>query len=717
MAPMGKRRRAVLAAMSLGSVAAMPVQIPELRARSLVSAYQESVALCRHGNDGLVIALDEMADPERFVKELMGNASLPQHREQTLIRKAFSLLKAVALESIHPESLDWVFNHTQTRRVEASCIHIRELPQPRSLHASAALFGGRYHEGGDLPLQPTCKKWINIANPLKVNSRATLFYQTPAGRGDENDQEKKFLMTYPVDCAADGSNTVTKNMSATIHMVADHVGNISVVGSDLHGYYVLDANGREEDHIKWSDGITWSKTQGGPYDLDSDIGPINHANGTRTRNPDALPRWNWGLDRLDGPYSTLDDQYVYGDITGNGTTLYNLDSGVMITHDDFGGRAIGGYSAGCPTGEENGCKKGWAHKAEITMDIMGRPGSCSTHGTHTASTAAGDKYGVANEAEVIAVQVLNCSGSGSTAHVIDGIEWAVQHAVERQPRRPSVLALSLGAEDRSWMIDSSVKLANSLGLLVVVAAGNDAKDACHASPAAAQYAITVGATEMEEVLMHDDDGLVPATKPRDSIADFSAYGSCVNVFAPGVEILAAVPTTYSTHIASIMSGTSMSTPLVAGVALQIYSMFPEFGPDDATRAILCSCVQGAIFGVSTHTHNCLLQGGAQLGEAPLVGLLASQQELTLADREAGKQPQRDATQCYYADAASSEGERSATSPTYVTPYELVVEPSSGDDETKSTKSGKWEGTGLAEGLSEAPLEFSEEVSAQALLPA
>lgn len=129
---------------------------------------------------------------------------------------------------------------------------------------------------------------------------------------------------------------------------------------------------------------------------------------------------------------------------------------------------------------------------------------------------------------------------------------------------------------------------------------------------------------------------------HDEIARFSATGSCVDIFAPGVEILAAVPQLRSTHVTSIMSGTSMATPLVAGVALQIWGMHPEFEPDDVRRALLCTAVHGAIRGVDPHTHNLLLQGGAQLTREPWSRLISAQRE----NHAEGVPQSRDATECF-----------------------------------------------------------------------
>jgi subtilisin family serine protease len=288
----------------------------------------------------------------------------------------------------------------------------------------------------------------------------------------------------------------------------------------------------------WENGHIWTKRPGPKYDVNSDIGPLDDGRGERSRNPAAVMRWNWGLDRIDSNTPVLDDVYRYGNVTGEGTTLYNLDTGVMISHDDFGGRAVPGYSVGCPTGHERACLSEWAYRGIIDAEVMTRPDGCANHGTHTASAAAGSKYGVASGAEIIPVQVLNCSGSSGDMDVIDGINWAVEHAVNRQPRRPSVLALSLGRHERSWMLNHAVVTAVNFGLLVVVAAANEGgtqlDDSCGGSPASSSSAITVGATGLNEDLIVNGK-LSDEAAPHDVLAPFSSIGTCVDIFAPGVE--------------------------------------------------------------------------------------------------------------------------------------------------------------------------------------
>ena len=197
---------------------------------------------------------------------------------------------------------------------------------------------------------------------------------------------------------------------------------------------------------------------------------------------------NWGLDRVDQPALPLDSSYTYPDAAGEGATAYIIDTGVRISHQDFGGRAANGYDA-------------------IDEDEEAQDGN--GHGTHVASTVAGDAHGVAKKAKVVAVRVLDDAGSGTTAQVVAGIDWVTQNA-----SGPSVANMSLGGP-QDEALDEAVRNSIAAGITYAVAAGNDGADADTQSPARVQEAITVGAT---------DD--------TDAMAEFSNYGSVLDVFAP-----------------------------------------------------------------------------------------------------------------------------------------------------------------------------------------
>ena len=645
-------RSAMLCAFSLFVAA---VAASEAAARDgLLAVLDRSRARCVHGDAGVVISVHSAVSPSTYRANLEKAFPHQHHRDANRFHREYTHINAIVMTAIHPETLAHVAKHEHTTDLEASCIIQHTLPTPVNESATASLFVGRYRQipppppptppskdGKEPPRREPppasrCEHRIDVAHPYWTRSSATLTIHTPSlGMSD---------------CSEDGAGDVMTTYPAWVHMVRPHAGNITVpifMGASLEGSYRVDANGRLQDRINWSNGWEWDSVPGAPYNRDSSIGPFDDGT-VRTRNPQALVRWNWGLDRIDSTSTSLDNTYVHGNATGAGTTLYNLDTGVMVDHDDFRGRAVGGWSAGCPTGTEKECRGAWAYRGIITAEVMGRTaGGCSPHGTHTASTAAGSLYGVASAAKVVAVQVLSCEGSAADHMLIDGMTWAVNDAEAHQPRRPSVISMSLGGQTRSRAIDAMVRKVNAHGLMVVVAAGNDGGDACLNSPAGESAALTIGASGMEESNLPSGALATDDTKPT-----FSCDGSCVDLYAPGVEILAGIPALVagpvpglmrlSTHMTSIMSGTSMATPMAAGVALQIWGLFPRFRPDDVRRAMLCLGVPGSINNLETHTRNLMLQGGSQIGRSTLRPLIVEQRENT----GPRMQSTRDATHCF-----------------------------------------------------------------------
>ncbi|MGD9482393.1 S8 family peptidase [Streptomyces sp. TRM70308] len=229
------------------------------------------------------------------------------------------------------------------------------------------------------------------------------------------------------------------------------------------------------------------------------------------------PAASWGLDRIDQRDLPLDGDFTVEN-TGAGVTAYIMDTGIDYDHAEFGGRAVPGFDA---VGD-------------------GRNGAdCNGHGTHVAGTVGGETYGVAREVQLVSVRVLNCEGSGSTSDIIAGFDWVAANADQ-----PAVLNASLGGSYSYATNAAADSLARS-GVLPVVAAGNEAQNACNVSPASARLAFTVGATNR-----------------RDAEADFSNYGPCLDLYAPGVDIVSAQLGGGSTT----KSGTSMAAPHAAGVA-------------------------------------------------------------------------------------------------------------------------------------------------------
>ena len=234
---------------------------------------------------------------------------------------------------------------------------------------------------------------------------------------------------------------------------------------------------------------------------------------------DALP---YGIDRCDQHDLPLDGVYAPRS-SGAGSNVYVADTGIDCTHPGFGGR----------------CGEGWAHPS-----VGSDPADGHGHGTHVAGTAVGTGVGMAEAATVHAVRVLNAEGSGSTASVIGGIAWSVQHAADNGWVGRSVINMSLGGQSQD-ALDQAVCDAVAAGMAVVVAAGNSSQPACLSSPARASWAITVAASDR-----------------TDSAASFTNNGGCVDIWGPGVEVESFAPgggrATYS--------GTSMAAPHVAGAA-------------------------------------------------------------------------------------------------------------------------------------------------------
>jgi subtilisin family serine protease len=171
----------------------------------------------------------------------------------------------------------------------------------------------------------------------------------------------------------------------------------------------------------------------------------------------------------------------------------------------------------------------------------GRNGQdCQGHGTHVAGTVGSADYGVAPKARLVSVRVLGCDGKGTLAGIIAGFDWVAKHA-----QQPAVANASLGGSYSPALNDAANALADA-GVLPVVAAGNDAQDACRVSPASADRVLTVGATDSS-----------------DSETGFSNYGRCLSLLAPGQAIVSAKLGGGSVAL----DGTSMASPHAAGVAL------------------------------------------------------------------------------------------------------------------------------------------------------
>ena len=268
----------------------------------------------------------------------------------------------------------------------------------------------------------------------------------------------------------------------------------------------------------------------------------------------------WGLDRID-QRSGLSTTYSYTS-TGAGVTAYIIDTGIETSHPEFGGRASVGTDK---VGD-------------------GRNGlDCNGHGTHVAGTVGGSTYGVAKNVTLVAVRVLDCGGSGSWSGVIAGMDWvAANHS------GPSVANMSLGG-GASTAVDDGLRRMIASGVASAVAAGNGnfigiAQDACRSSPARVAEAMTIGATDK-----------------TDRKTSWSNYGTCVDWFAPGSGITSA----WLNGGTNTISGTSMATPHVAGVAALFLEGNPTATPQQVRDALYAATTKGVVTSSKT-TNNHLL---------------------------------------------------------------------------------------------------------------
>jgi len=267
----------------------------------------------------------------------------------------------------------------------------------------------------------------------------------------------------------------------------------------------------------------------------------------------------WGLDRLDQANLPLNNNYEYG-YTGAGVNVYVIDSGIRITHTEFEGRASNAFSS-------------------IGQNDFN---DCNGHGTHVAGTIGSKAYGVAKGVKLHSVRVLDCQGSGSSSGLISGIDFVRGNAV-----KPAVASMSVGGGAYQALDNAIANLVNS-GIAAVVAAGNDNKDACNYSPARAPLAITVG-----------------ATSKNDARASFSNWGTCVDIFGPGDQILSLG--TSSNSATATMSGTSMATPHVSGVVAQYLESNPSATPAQIASYLTSIAVSGKVTNPGSGSPNKLLQ--------------------------------------------------------------------------------------------------------------
>jgi subtilisin family serine protease len=273
----------------------------------------------------------------------------------------------------------------------------------------------------------------------------------------------------------------------------------------------------------------------------------------------------YGLDRIDQRNPPLSGTYSY-EADGSGVRVYLIDTGIYYEHADFGGRAF------------------------FEQDMVGADGwnegrDCNGHGTHVAGTIGGATYGVAKKVTLYSVRILNCQGVGELFYLTGAIDWITEHGV-----KPAVANLSVTVNGFSQAVNDALARSTAAGLTYVAAAGNSTVDACDFSPASAPSAITVAAVGQ-----------------TDAFSEFSNYGSCVDLEAPGESITS--DWIGSTSATMTISGTSMAAPHVTGAAALYLSTAPSSTPSQVTQALTGNATANLLTSVPAGTPNRLLYTG------------------------------------------------------------------------------------------------------------
>ncbi|MFI6825123.1 S8 family serine peptidase [Micromonospora sp. NPDC050187] len=271
---------------------------------------------------------------------------------------------------------------------------------------------------------------------------------------------------------------------------------------------------------------------------------------------------SWGLDRVDQTSLPLDNSFSYPSSGGQGVHAYVIDSGIRLTHQDFGTRVVNG------------------------IDVVdgGTADDCYGHGSHVAGTLGGTTYGVAKSVTLVAVRVWACDATGDIATTTQAIDWVTANA-----QQPAVANMSFG---NSTTLNPGAYEAATTGLInsgvtVVASAGNDGGDACVKTPAFIPAVLTVG-----------------STWPDDGAAWLSNHGPCVDLFAPGQSIVSAGHNTDTAW--TTKTGTSMAAPHVAGAAALILAANPTWTPAQVHAQVLADATPGVVFGARPNTTSRML---------------------------------------------------------------------------------------------------------------
>ncbi|MEU0969079.1 S8 family peptidase [Streptomyces sp. NPDC005917] len=344
----------------------------------------------------------------------------------------------------------------------------------------------------------------------------------------------------------DGSTTKAATPATARELVAEHDGSLGhLYSSALKGF-----------------SAKLTKTEAAELARDPKVAYVQQNQTVRIN--DTQSNATWGIDRIDQRDLPLNQAYTYN-TTASNVTAYIIDTGIRTSHSEFAGRAsVGTDTVG---GGQNGQ-------------------DCNGHGTHVAGTVGGKTYGVAKGVKLVAVRVLDCQGSGTTAGVVAGIDWVTANAV-----KPAVANMSLGGS-ADTTLDNAVKRSIASGVSYSIAAGNGnivglPQNACSASPARVPEAITVGATDSS-----------------DGRASWSNYGTCLDLFAPGVNITSAWNA--SDTATNTISGTSMATPHTTGAAALYLATHPTATPAQVRDALVNAATTGKVTNPLTGSPNRLL---------------------------------------------------------------------------------------------------------------
>jgi len=383
---------------------------------------------------------------------------------------------------------------------------------------------------------------------LTLAAAATVFYVSPTTSAKSEKfhrSDRPISNRYIVVLDDAVENLIKDNQQRASELTADHSGLIHDVYSTAVSGYSVEMS--EKEAIQLSDDPRVK------YVEEDSVVELQSTESNAT----------WGISRIDQRtfIAPMDSNYNYN-TTGAGVSVYVLDTGVLVSHPDFGGRAVDAFDV-------------YHDGGDMTR--------CNGHGTHVAGTIASTTYGVAKSARIYSVKVYPCdtSKTGSMSDILSGIDWVTRNAVH-----PAVANMSISGAV-SQTLDDAVKNSSATGITYVISAGNYNDDACKYSPSRLPEAITVGSTD-----------------ERDYRSSISNYGACVDLFAPGELI-----TSLSNHTDSptfVMSGTSTSAPHVAGVAALYLESMPVASPQQVRDAIVSNATSGAVFDSGTRSPNLFL---------------------------------------------------------------------------------------------------------------